>query len=192
MFVLRKSEVILEKCPRLYQRTSSGTAWPIFSVQLHFVLFPNLVFCNPGLMSVFFIYCFLNLQSKSYNLTEDIRKPAIGSTSLSADEPVSTLFNQGWKGHHAVAAHVAVVSGGCESPAVHKGNFSVKVKTGTGKLGKTGGVSFCWVLHLPKSLPPLTFQKWIYLFIYLFLNRPAPVGRKIRLNIHVKWSILVS
>lgn len=85
-----------------------------------------------------YILCFLNLQSKSYRLAEDIRKPTIGTSSLSADEPVSTFLMKDERGI-VVLPHVSlwfmVALGGT---AVRKGNSSFMVKTGTGKLGKTG------------------------------------------------------
>lgn len=71
---------------------------------------------------VSYVLCFLNLQSKSYSLAEDVRKPAVGSTSLSADEPVSTRFVKGERGT-VLLQHVSlwfmVAVGGT---AVHKGS----------------------------------------------------------------------
>lgn len=82
--------------------------------------------------------CFLNLQSQSYKLTEDIWKPAIGATSLSAEEPVSTLFVED-EGGTGVLQHLflrfMVALGGT---AMHRGSFSFVVNTGARKLGKNG------------------------------------------------------
>lgn len=85
-----------------------------------------------------YVLCVLNLQSQSYRLTEDIRKPTIGTTSLSADEPVSTFFMKDER-DTIVLQHLfpwfMVALGGT---AVHRGNSSFTVNTGTRKMGKTG------------------------------------------------------
>lgn len=82
-----------------------------------------------------YVSCFLNLQSKSYKLADDIRKPTVGATSLSADEPVSTFLMKDERGT-VVLQHLLlwfmVALGGA---AVHEGNSSSMGKTGTGKLG---------------------------------------------------------
>lgn len=55
--------------------------------------------------------CFLNLQSQSYKLEEDIRKPAIGATSLSAEQPVRTSVEDE-RGIVVLQHLLAVVYGG--------------------------------------------------------------------------------
>lgn len=85
-----------------------------------------------------YILCFLNLQSQSYKLAEDIRKPAVGATSLSADEPVSTFFVEDERGtvvlQHLLLWFMVALGG----TAMHRGSFSFVVNTGTRKLGKNG------------------------------------------------------
>jgi len=65
---------------------------------------------------------------------------------LAADEPVSAFFMKDERGtvvvQHMLLWFVVAVAG----TAVHKGNSSFMVKTGTGKLGKTGlfhSVEYC-------------------------------------------------
>lgn len=55
--------------------------------------------------------CFLNLQSQSYKLEEDIRKLAIGATSLSAEQPVRTSVEDE-RGIVVLQHLLAVVYGG--------------------------------------------------------------------------------
>lgn len=108
-----------------------------------------------------YILCFLNLQSQSYKLAEDIRKPAVGATSLSADEPVSTFFVEDERGtvvlQHLLLWFMVALGG----TAMHRGSFSFVVNTGTRKLGKNG-LSHSVEYYNSRILSALKFQKLIF------------------------------
>lgn len=80
--------------------------------------------------------CFLNLQSQTYKLTEDIRKPAVGAASLSADEPVRTSFVEDARGTVVLQHLLLWFMVALGDSAMHRGSFSFVVNAGARKLGK--------------------------------------------------------
>lgn len=89
-----------------------------------------------------YVLCFLNLQSKSYNLPEDKREPTVGTTSLSTDKPVSSLFTKDERGtvvsQHTLQRFMVALGG----TAVHKGSSSSVIKISTSKAGLFHSVEY--------------------------------------------------
>lgn len=105
------------------------------------------------------VLCSLNLQSKSYNLSEDIRKTTVGTTSLSADEPVSTSLVKDERGTVVLQHLLLWLMVALGHTAVRIGSSSFMVNTGTRKLGKTGwfhSVEYC---IFSKILSAFKFRK---------------------------------
>lgn len=113
-----------------------------------------------------YILCFLNLQSKSYNIPEDKREPTIGTRSLSTDEPVSTLFTKDERGtvvlQHTLQGFMVALGG----TAVHKGSSSSVIKISTSKAGLFHSVEYCII---PKFCP-LEIQKVKFLWLTQILE----------------------
>lgn len=109
------------------------------------------------------VLCFLNLQSKSYNLSEDIRKTTVGTTSLSADEPVSTSLMKDERGTVVLQHLLLWLMVALGHTAVRIGSSSFMVNAGTRKLGKTGlfhSVEYC---IFPKFCLLSSFRNEIFL-----------------------------
>lgn len=181
----QKLQAVLDKCLNLHQRTTSGTAWKysflteVFSSSLFFLLI--LYFATTGLR-VSYALCFLNLQSKSYNLPDDVRKPTVGTTNLSADKPVSTLFLKTERGT-VVLQHVAVVYGGFGRHCSAQ-RWLLFRRLALVKLDNTGlfqSVEFCII---PKCCLLWSFRNEIS------WTGPNFTGRNRKWIIRVNWGIL--